>query len=165
MRTSLICLVASVTVLLLSSGCATLQLDGWDTTSASTVDEISNVLRAIVLNSDMNDPEGLRVCIIQSGIAGGLKFWESRKYEDNMSKRVLIGVKAADKYAKINYTIAWEKYNGLDGIVLEVILAYLQESGKPIVEINEAEALIALLNVFANTGAIGNLVDIENLEI
>lgn len=147
------------------SGCQTFMPEGWRNVSTSNVQELSNILADVIVDVNAEDSEELRKCTIESGISGGVYFWKQRKSTDDLNSKVLASVKEADKYAKANYPIIYEKYQGLDGIVLKLILNKIGDRNNSLitVDINRSDVLVALLHVFVDTGRIGNLIDLQSM--
>jgi len=158
-----------VVTVVCSSGCQTFQTkpNGWESASSITVEDLSSIILDIVLRPNDKDPENLRKVIIESGIAGSVDFWDNRNENMTVNNRVLSAIKVADKFSKDNYRELYDKYEGLDGILLKAILNHVGKGDDSLisVEINEAEILIALLNSFVDSGSIGNLIDLQEIEI
>lgn len=148
---------------LISSGCNTFMPEGWSNVSSDSVIQISNVIRDLIIDSNYNDEEGLRKCVIQSGIAGSVHFWKNRNSSEDMNKKILDSVKEADKYAEENFSEIYKKYNGLDGIVVKLIITKIGKDSWIEININESEILVSLLHVFVDTGQIGELLDLQKL--
>lgn len=146
--TSLIFLTMSLVLL---SSCQTLP-EGWNSTSDTSVIQISNILFETILYDNSLEQKEYKKCIVESGVCGAVSFLKTRG--SDVSDRLLTSVKSADNYAKDKYPELYLKHGNLSGIIIEYVMLRNDDKDWISVSVNESDILISLLHLFISNNFI-----------
>lgn len=155
-----LCIFMSLCCVFSFSGCATLFQNlpqGWEAAAPDGIGQASILLRDVFAGKIEIEQE-VKMCLASCGAVGGIDFWKSRNSNDKVEKRLLHAVKAADAHAEKYYPDLYNQYKGLPGIVAHALVKAM-DNGKPIIELNESQLLLALLDTVVNNGMLGDLIN------
>jgi len=144
-------IVCAFLVSTLTLGCLTIP-EGWENaSSADVVDFSALVLQALSKEIDKINP--MQRCVLESGYAGCVKFWETRDSDKDINKRLLLAVNAADSFAKENYADLYAEHGNLSKIVVVAVKDIVGDNPDIIAIIDRAddsEILLSVINTFIN---------------